>query len=193
MERAGISYPLVYLRVTDRRLNKIVESPDMSRMLPERLFPVEPGRDTRAPANRFDSPSGREFLLMSASAPGDAKEENRYVIHAGIDVTNEGNLLRDSQYLLWTVLAASGLISFAIGYRVTRKEIRPLLEIVETTRQIHSSTLSERVRLAGLPTELACLAENFNEMLQRLEESFTRLSRFSMCLLSRKQLVSIGR
>src|SRR5262249_7366571 len=49
----------------------------------------------------------------------------------------------------------------------------------ETTRRIRSTTLHERVELAGLPAELSVLAGTFNEMLDRLEESFTRLARFS--------------
>jgi two-component system heavy metal sensor histidine kinase CusS len=41
------------------------------------------------------------------------------------------------------------------------------------------STLSDRIQAAGYPTEVAALADTFNAMLQRLEESFTGLSRFS--------------
>src|SRR6185503_13448056 len=42
-----------------------------------------------------------------------------------------------------------------------------------------STTLHERIPAAGLPAELSALAGEFNEMLDRLEEAFTRLSQFS--------------
>jgi two-component system heavy metal sensor histidine kinase CusS len=51
--------------------------------------------------------------------------------------------------------------------------------IAETARRISSSTLSERIQPAGYPVELAALAGTFNAMLDRLEDSFARLSDFS--------------
>ena len=51
--------------------------------------------------------------------------------------------------------------------------------ITTTARRIRSTTLDERLAVEGLPAELAELAETFNEMLDRLEESFQRLGRFS--------------
>jgi two-component system heavy metal sensor histidine kinase CusS len=48
-----------------------------------------------------------------------------------------------------------------------------------TARRISSSNLHERIRLEGYPFELAALAVTFNNMLDGLEESFERISRFS--------------
>src|SRR5206468_2001074 len=52
-------------------------------------------------------------------------------------------------------------------------------QITHTARHIRSSTLNERLAVDGLPAELAVLAATFNDMLDRLEEAFQRLSRFS--------------
>jgi two-component system heavy metal sensor histidine kinase CusS len=57
--------------------------------------------------------------------------------------------------------------------------MRPLHEITATARRIHPSNLGERLALDGLPAELLALADTFNAMLDRLEQSFARLSRFS--------------
>ena len=46
-------------------------------------------------------------------------------------------------------------------------------------RRITSTNLRERIRAEGYPSELACLAETFNAMLVRLEESFEQISRFT--------------
>ena len=45
--------------------------------------------------------------------------------------------------------------------------------------RISSQTLNERIDPAGYPVELATLAQVFNAMLDRLEDSFARLSQFS--------------
>ena len=51
-------------------------------------------------------------------------------------------------------------------------------EIATTARRIGSTNLRERIRPEGYPFEMASLAGTFNQMLDRLEESFDR-SRFS--------------
>jgi two-component system heavy metal sensor histidine kinase CusS len=48
-----------------------------------------------------------------------------------------------------------------------------------TARHISSTNLRERILPEGYPFELASLAGTFNQMLDRLEESFDRISRFS--------------
>ena len=66
-----------------------------------------------------------------------------------------------------------------LGYRIARHGIRPVEEIAATARNITSTNLRERIRAEGYPSELASLAGTFNQMLDRLEESFERISRFS--------------
>jgi two-component system heavy metal sensor histidine kinase CusS len=48
-----------------------------------------------------------------------------------------------------------------------------------TARHIGSTNLRERIHPEGYPFEMAFLASTFNQMLDRLEESFDRISRFS--------------
>jgi two-component system heavy metal sensor histidine kinase CusS len=48
-----------------------------------------------------------------------------------------------------------------------------------TASHITSTNLRERISAEGYPFELASLAGTFNKMLDRLEESFERISRFS--------------
>ncbi len=52
-------------------------------------------------------------------------------------------------------------------------------EIATTARRITSSHLGERIAAEGYPYELASLALTFNNMLDGLEDSFERISRFS--------------
>jgi two-component system heavy metal sensor histidine kinase CusS len=51
--------------------------------------------------------------------------------------------------------------------------------LATTARHISSTNLRERILPEGYPFELASLASTFNQMLDRLEESFERISRFS--------------
>jgi two-component system heavy metal sensor histidine kinase CusS len=79
----------------------------------------------------------------------------------------------------WAILAAISVLFPVVGYRIARHGIRPVEEIAATARRITSTNLRERIGAGGYPLELASLAATFNEMLERLEESFERISRFS--------------
>src|SRR4030095_2848768 len=61
----------------------------------------------------------------------------------------------------------------------TRHGLHPLGEMTRSLERIGPTHLNERVAPAGWPRELRPLAVAFDEMLARLEESFTRLSQFS--------------
>jgi len=71
------------------------------------------------------------------------------------------------------------LFSCGTGVLIARKGLKPLKEIAQATEQITASQLHERVVPDGWPVELASLARSFDRMLDRLEDSFKRLSQFS--------------
>ena len=76
--------------------------------------------------------------------------------------------------------SAGLLVLFPVaGYHIARQGIRPVEEIAMTARRITSSHLGERIAAEGYPYELASLALTFNNMLDGLESSFERISRFS--------------
>ena len=77
------------------------------------------------------------------------------------------------------ILLATFVIFPLVGYQIARHGIRPVEEMATTARHISSTNLRERILPEGYPFELASLASTFNQMLDRLEESFERISRFS--------------
>lgn len=166
----------IFLRILDGRRNVFLETKGLAPLLPVGLFPAPAGREAPLRSLRIDSPSGRVFQAMAAEVPGPG---GGWVIQAAFDLANEGRVLREFKLLLAFVVGGAMFASLGFGYQITRNGLRPLAEIVETTRRIRSSTLSERIHLPNLPPELASLEDNFNDMLGRLEESFARLSRFS--------------
>src|SRR5204862_2573013 len=71
------------------------------------------------------------------------------------------------------------LASTVIALTVTRKGLRPVREMTRSLKLIGPKRLHERIPPEGWPSELRPLAVAFDEMLDRLEDSFTRLSQFS--------------
>ncbi len=71
------------------------------------------------------------------------------------------------------------LISWFLGYALARKVLRPINQIARTARQITSSSLHERLVRSGSGDEFDNLAATLNDMIHRLEESFTLTRQFA--------------
>jgi two-component system heavy metal sensor histidine kinase CusS len=81
--------------------------------------------------------------------------------------------------VMWVALAVVSVVCAAVGYQIARRGVRPVNEVASAAQRIRSTTLHERIDPAGLPREIASLAAQFNEMLDRLQDAFARLSSFS--------------
>jgi two-component system heavy metal sensor histidine kinase CusS len=77
------------------------------------------------------------------------------------------------------VLGGSVLASAFIAVIVTKRGLRPLREMTQSVARVGPTHLKERVTPAEWPRELKPLAIAFDDMLKRLDDSFTRLSHFS--------------
>ncbi len=178
LESAARRYEQFYIRLRDDRGIPILATPGMNEQLdlaqlsgcakdgPERFIIVR-GR------------TGRAFRVSCASAPVGSPADHTDTVEIAIDISQSEGLL--ARYRMWfyaSLLIASVLFPVA-GYTIARHGIRPVEEIAATARRITSSNFRERLQPEGYPSELASLAGTFNEMLDRLQESFERISRFS--------------
>src|SRR5437762_3118794 len=77
------------------------------------------------------------------------------------------------------VLVGGVVASALIGIIVTRRGLRPLREMTQSLGRIGPDQLKQRIGSTGWPRELQPLAVAFDQMLERLDDSFTRLSQFS--------------
>jgi heavy metal sensor kinase len=80
--------------------------------------------------------------------------------------------------LTFAALAVLFLASLAIGYAVAGRVLRPIGQITAAARRIQATSLSERIALDGPQDELKTLADTFDEMLERLDTSFTAQRQF---------------
>ncbi len=71
-------------------------------------------------------------------------------------------------------------VAFAIltGFLLSRRALRPIDTLTKTARKISVGDLSRRVEVGPADDELSRLAVTFNEMIERLQNSFEKQSRF---------------
>lgn len=94
------------------------------------------------------------------------------------DEQNEAFLNEYRRIALITSLLGT-LLSLGIGWKVSQKGLEPLKKLSSRVSSIDSRTLNQRLDSQDLPVELHDLTRAFNRSLDRLQDSFERLSNFS--------------
>ena len=173
--RAG-EHTTYWIRVVDQRGQTITETPGMDRLLSPDIFPAAQGSTSSVQNPRDYRTGAKAFSLVAITE--DAAGQS-YSIQVAQDRSSDEQLEKKFGLLLIAVLTASILASAVIAITVTRRGLRPLGEMTESLERIGPTHLNERVAPAGWPRELQPLAIAFDDMLDRLEDSFTRLSQFS--------------
>jgi two-component system heavy metal sensor histidine kinase CusS len=178
-EPAARRFGQVYIRILDGTGRLVLETPGMSAALPPVIFPeAAPGKGELHQGKEISCSTGRAFRILAARGEPDAEGRDT-VIQIALDRTREEALLSAYRKALWLALGIALAFCLLTGYHIARRGLRPVAEIGQAARRIRSTTLHERLARENLPAELSTLAGTFNEMLDRLQESFERLARFS--------------
>ena len=178
LESAARRYEQFYIRLLDERNTPLLMTPGMADQLD--LAQLASQTQSRPARNiRMKGKDGRAFRVTSASAPVGSLATQTDTIQIAIDISQKEGLLARYRFWFWAILLATFVIFPLVGYKIARRGIRPVEEMATTARHITSTNLRERILPEGYPFELASLASTFNQMLDRLEESFERISRFS--------------
>lgn len=202
LESEAREYEHFYIRLLDEHNTPLLTTPEMADELDLSRFdgetrstpepeppesattePEDAGHETpeRAvpPSVSIKGKHGHAFRIATARARVGETGTHTDTIQVAIDVSQEEDLLGRFRLWFWTILLTASAVFPVVGYYLARRGIHPVEEIAETARRISSNNLRERIGAEGYPLELAALAGTFNEMLDRLQDSFERISRFS--------------
>ena len=171
-----------FVRVLDGTTKQVIaeQPPEVGKRLSYSFFPEPlPGGKVPTEGIEYKTPSGKWFLLMSASAILDSNLPTTVTIQAAQDRSDDKAFTEDFGKILAGVLAAGIACSAATALLVAKRALRPLKEMAAATEKVQASQLNQRLGGGRWPNELTAFAAAFDKMLARLEESFDRLSRFS--------------
>ena len=178
LETAARRYEQFYIRLLDDRNRPLLTTPGMA----EELDLAQLARRTRGHpdvAVPMKGSHGRAFRVATAVAPVGSPPTRTITIQIAIDVSQKEAFLKRFRLGFWMIILGTLAVFPVVGYQIARQGIRPVEEMAATARRISSTHLGERILTDGYPFELASLAGTFNEMLDRLEDSFARISKFS--------------
>ena len=122
----------------------------------------------------WTTPSGKlGDIRLSTSGLGP------YQLQIGTSVRVTNPLFTYYSQVSVVLLAGVAVLSLWIGHRMSRLALDPLRQVQETASRISAQNMKERIPVGRSQDELARLARFLNEMFDRLETAFSRLSRFA--------------
>ncbi len=178
LETAARRYEHFYIRLLDERNTPLMTTPGMAQEIDLSQL-AQRTRGHPGVAIPMKGSQGRAFRVTTALAPVGSSTGHTVTIQIAIDVSQKEAFLAHFRLVFWVIVLGTLAIFPLVGYQIARQGIRPVEEMAATARRISSTHLGERILAEGYPFELASLAGTFNEMLDRLEDSFERISRFS--------------
>lgn len=101
-----------------------------------------------------------------------------FTVHLFKTITFEKELLT---YLGWVNFLLDFLavaLAAVAGYLLVRKILTPLRQVSETAQEISAGNMNKRLDIDGTGNEVVELAESFNFMLDKINESFARQKQF---------------
>jgi two-component system heavy metal sensor histidine kinase CusS len=163
-----------WIRIVGPDQTIVTETPGMDRLLPSRVFPPASALGPRLPADYHT-----DEKLFSLLSENETVNGGLYTVQIAQDRSTDERFREQFRTLLGLVLGVGVIVSAVIAVSVTRRGLRPLAEMRRSLERVQPAHLSERIEPGHWPRELQPLAVSFDDMLARLEDSFTRLSQFS--------------
>lgn len=175
-QHAGGERVAYWVRVVNAGGGSVAETPGMGALLPPGIFPA-PDSSNQSVGNAKDYRIGGKFFALVTTV--EEAGGRPYTMQVAQDRSGDEQFVKKFGALLAVVLALGVLASAVIAVTVTKRGLRPLREMARSVKSFGPERLHERIPPHGWPRELQPLAVAFDEMFDRLEDSFTRLSQFS--------------
>lgn len=138
---------------------------------------LDPGDDASRPLVwMWQGESYRGILTTAQSGVAEAPPLR---IAIALDIAHHLEFLSAFRKSLWLAVVICILLTALLGWIAARRGLAPVRDMARVAHGISASRLEHRLPLDAVPAELTQLADAFNEMLGRLEDSFRRLSHFS--------------
>ncbi len=119
------------------------------------------------------------FHGLEKRLPGGTATEGALTLVLALDTAHHEQFLHSFRVTLWVFVACAVMFMGLLGWISARRGLAPLRAMRERAATVTAHSLDRRLPVQAVPPELAELAVTLNEMLERLEDAFKRLSDFS--------------
>jgi two-component system, OmpR family, heavy metal sensor histidine kinase CusS len=167
-------YIKFYARILDENGYVLQETSGMSSLTGNLPLKPEPAWERHI----WKFKDNKSYRLAIANVKNESNQL-QYVIQIVLDISQQQNVIANYRTKLGVVLFFGIFLVSFVGNQVARKGVAPLNQLARTAQSINISSLQNRMGNMQWPEELDNVVHEFDAMLDRLEDSFNRLSQFS--------------
>jgi heavy metal sensor kinase len=161
-----------YLQISDADGNSIYRS----HFLEEHPLPVFSFDQLKEPVYQNLKLGETAFRIMSERMDANGRA---FVVQIGSSLDEENETLDTFRKYLLMFAPILLLAASAVGYWLSHKALAPVDALARTARTISGHNLSSRLEQLHTGDELQRLSDTLNEMLQRIETAFRRVTEFT--------------
>ena len=171
-EAYSIQHPGDYFALYDSDGETLYHS-DSLQGLDSLLITPDQVKRPSSESRRIDSRPFR-FLFQKLKVNGRV-----YTVEMGAPADDAVDTLQQFRRYLFMFAPVLLVVAAGVGYGMSRKALSPVDELVRTAREVSGTNLNVRLQKLDTGDELARLSETLNEMLDRIEEAFHRITEFT--------------
>lgn len=164
-----------YVRLFDKNGKVILETPDLNEITPPPTAKQLP-QDVVGQYQSYNLNDVNYLTYVTRIRSLD----DQFIgwVQIVLDTSYQHSITHDRRIFIG-LLVIGLLFSLVVGRVVTDKGLKSLDELTDTVQKIRTSSLDHRVDPKAMPKELQSLGIAFNQMLDRIEISFSRMHQMS--------------
>lgn len=166
-----------YIRILNDKNETVIETPRMKNVFKDVEFFQHATHSSIKEADWWNS-SNRNYLLMQSQALY-GKTGKMWKIQIALDISYQQAVINKYSFVFIICLFIGTIFAIFLGYIIARKGMQSLYDLTEVTKKITANSLSQQIDPKSWPKELKALGKAFNQMLNRIEVSFSHLTQFS--------------
>lgn len=140
---------------------------------PQMLLPAGQVGQSRSRNQKLE---GRHFRFVYETV---AANGQKFTVEMGVPSDDAVETLHLFRYYLLMFAPLLLLVAAGVGYWMGRRALSPVDELVRTAREVSGANLSSRLQKLETGDELQRLSDTLNEMLDRIETAFLRVTQFT--------------
>jgi heavy metal sensor kinase len=166
--------------IADENGHPMQRSPKFEELGTPSLAKIRATLNSRDPDWREVKDKDGNIYLIRASYLYGEDHQHKYYVAIGRSIANQRHLLQQFTWLCWGIIPVAIIAGCFLGWFNAGRALNPVLEVARTAQRLSGSNLSMRIPTRGARDELDYLIATFNQMIGRLETSFTQIRQFSI-------------
>ena len=139
----------------------------------------EVGTDLKSQKMQSWQSAGHQYRALGMLISSELQSDEPLAVWVALDTKLHDHFQTHFQTTLMLYVTLATLFSGVLGWMAANRGLAPLRIMRTRAQAVTSNQLEERMPVEAVPVEMADLAETLNDMLDRLQEDFRRLSEFS--------------